>query len=84
LDAQGDTLDKLLKRRSGVRTMPKKDLPHAHPAGRSAAPKPNVDPKAVEESHAETVSRPGGFRNDPDDPTSPNEAIERSRRKLRR
>jgi hypothetical protein len=55
--------------------MPKKsDLP----------PKRKVDPKAVEESHAETVSRPGGFRNDPDDPTSPNEAIERSRRKLRR
>ena len=42
-----------------------------------------VDPKAAEESRAETVSRPGGFRNDPDDPTNPNEAIERSRRKLR-
>ena len=65
--------------------MPKNsDLPHEHSANDSATPKRKVDPKAVEESHAETVSRPGGFRNDPDDPTSPNEAIERSRRKLRR
>jgi len=54
------------------------------PAGASVKPKEKTDPKAVEESHAPTVSRPGGFRNDPDDPTSPNEAIERSRRKLRR
>jgi hypothetical protein len=65
--------------------MPKNsDLPHEHPSNGSVKPKHKVDPKAVEESHAETVSRPGGFRNDPDDPTSPNEAIERSRRKLRR
>jgi hypothetical protein len=59
-------------------------LPHEHAANGSVRPKPTVDPKAVEESHAETVSRPGGFRNDPDDPTNPNEAIERSRRTLRR
>jgi len=39
--------------------------------------------KAIEESNEPTVSRPGGFENDPDDPTNPNEAIERSRRKLR-
>lgn len=65
--------------------MPKKPVvPHDRPARDSATPKPKVDPKAVEESQAETVSRPGGFRNDPDDPTSPNEAVERSRRKLRR
>ena len=47
----------------------------AKPAGR--------DPKAVNEQAHETVSRPGGFRNDPDDPTNPNEAIERSRQTLR-
>lgn len=39
--------------------------------------------KAIEESQKPTVSRPGGFKNDPDDPTNPNEAIERTRRKLR-
>lgn len=39
--------------------------------------------KAIEESRKPTVSRPGGFKNDPDDPTNPNEAIERHRRKLR-
>ena len=54
------------------------------PAGASVKPTAKTDPKAVEESHAATVSRPGGFHNDPDDPTSPNEAIEKSRRKLRR
>jgi hypothetical protein len=41
------------------------------------------DSKAAEEQACETVSRPGGFKNDPDDPTSPNEAIERSRQTLR-
>jgi hypothetical protein len=39
--------------------------------------------KAVEESKQPTVSHPGGFKNDPDDATNPNEAIERHRRKLR-
>jgi hypothetical protein len=41
------------------------------------------DNKAVKEQAHETVSRPGGFQNDPDDPTNPNEAIERSRQTLR-
>ena len=41
------------------------------------------DKKAVEESKQPTVSHPGGFKNDPDDPTNPNEAIERHRRKLK-
>jgi hypothetical protein len=40
--------------------------------------------KAVEESKQPTISHPGGFKNDPDDPTDPNEAIERHRRQLRR
>jgi hypothetical protein len=39
--------------------------------------------KAIDESRKPTVSKPGGFANDPDDPTNPNEAIERTRRKLR-
>jgi hypothetical protein len=39
--------------------------------------------RAVEESRQETVSKPGGFKNDPDEPTNPNEEIERTRRKLR-
>jgi len=39
--------------------------------------------KAAEEKHESSVSKPGGFRNDPDDPTNPNEAIELTRRKLR-
>ncbi len=39
--------------------------------------------QAAEESKKPTVSKPGGFQNDPDDPTNPNEEIERHRRKLR-
>jgi hypothetical protein len=50
---------------------------------RGSATPPGPDPKALRESQEETVSKPGGFKNDPDDPTNPNEAIERSRRGLR-
>jgi hypothetical protein len=39
--------------------------------------------KAIEESKEQTVSKPGGFANDPDDPTNPNEARERYHRRLR-
>jgi hypothetical protein len=39
--------------------------------------------KGIEESKQDTVSKPGGFENDPDDPTNPNEAIERHRQKIR-
>ena len=39
--------------------------------------------KAVEEKQMPTASKPGGFQNDPDDATNPNEAIERTRKKLR-
>jgi hypothetical protein len=38
---------------------------------------------AEEERNADTISRPGGFRNDPDAPTNPNEARERYLRKIR-
>ena len=46
-------------------------------------PKQADEAKALRESHEETVSEPGGFANDPDDPANPNEVIERHRRKLR-
>jgi hypothetical protein len=39
--------------------------------------------KAEKERTQPTFSRPGGFKNDPDDPTNPNEARERFRRKLK-
>jgi hypothetical protein len=53
------------------------------PPTKGSATPPGPDPKATRERDCETVSRPDGFKNDPDDPTSPNEAIERSRRTLR-
>jgi hypothetical protein len=36
------------------------------------------------ERNAPTVSRPGGFKNDPDDPTNPNEVRERHLNKIKR
>jgi hypothetical protein len=59
--------------------------PNHPPRKGSATPLP-PDPKAIHEQGFETVSdsKPGGFKNDPNDPTSPNEAIERSRQSLRR
>lgn len=60
---------------------PDREIPQ--PASKGSATPPGPDPKAVRERSAETVSQPGGFKNDPDDPTNPNEAIERSRRALR-
>jgi hypothetical protein len=39
--------------------------------------------QAEEERKADTVSRPEGFCNDPDDPTNPNEVRERYLRRLR-
>jgi hypothetical protein len=40
--------------------------------------------QAEEESSCETVSRPGGFKNHPDDPTNPNEVRERHLNKIKR
>jgi len=40
--------------------------------------------QAEKESSADTVSKPGGYENDPDDPTNPNEVRERTLRKQRR
>jgi hypothetical protein len=39
--------------------------------------------QAEEESNADTVSQPGGFKNDPDDPTNPNEVRERHLKKIK-
>jgi hypothetical protein len=39
--------------------------------------------QAEEESKADTVSKPGGFKNDPDDPTNPNEVRERHLKKIK-
>jgi hypothetical protein len=53
-------------------------------SSKDAQRKDQVKPDAAARERASTtVSRPGGFRNDPDDPTNPNEAIERSRQALR-
>lgn len=41
------------------------------------------DPKAAEKAEKPSVSESGGFKNDPDDSTNPNEAIERHRRTVR-
>jgi hypothetical protein len=40
--------------------------------------------QAARERKAKSVSKPGGFKNDPDDPTNPNEVRERHLKKLRR
>ena len=57
--------------------------PNRPTRGSAAAPPP--DPKVAHEQQCDTVSseHPGAFKNDPDDPTNPNEVIERSRRQLR-
>ena len=39
--------------------------------------------QAEEESKADPVSKPGGFKNDPDDPTNPNEVRERHLKKIK-
>lgn len=40
--------------------------------------------QAEDESKADTTSKPGSFKNDPDDPTNPNEVRERSLKKIKR
>jgi hypothetical protein len=44
----------------------------------------DAEPRPHETGTGEpAVSKPGGFKNDPDDAKNPNEAIERHRRKVR-
>jgi hypothetical protein len=55
-------------------------------SGSSPPPSPTTgaEPRAGDNSTDErAVSKPGGFKNDPDDAKNPNEAIERHRRKVR-
>ena len=40
--------------------------------------------QAEEESKAKPISKPGGFKNDPKDPTNPNEVRERTLQKIKR
>ena len=53
--------------------------PPNRPPPRGSAEPPGPDPKADQERACDTVSdlNPDGFKNDPNDPTSPNEAIEK-------
>ena len=53
----------------------------------SGGPRPGKskdERQAKEESKEKPISKPGGFKNDPQDPTNPNEVRERSRKKLKR
>jgi len=58
--------------------MREKQGPSHHDAAKDAD-----EAQAAKEKQERVVSKPGGFKNDPADPTNPNEAIERSRRQLR-
>jgi hypothetical protein len=40
--------------------------------------------QAEEESKAQPATKPGGFKNDPNDPTNPNEVRERHLKKIKR
>jgi hypothetical protein len=40
--------------------------------------------QAEDESKAKPISKPGGFKNDPKDPTNPNEVRERTLKKIKR
>jgi hypothetical protein len=40
--------------------------------------------QAEQESKAQPASKPGGFKNDPNDPTNPNEVRERTLKKIKR
>jgi hypothetical protein len=52
------------------------------PSHTDAHPDPE-EHQALDEYQKPTVSKPGAFRNDPDDPTNPNEAVERARRRVK-
>jgi hypothetical protein len=54
--------------------------------GESSVPskgKPKDERRADEEAAQDTVSKPGGFHNDPDDPRNPNEVRERHLKKIK-
>jgi hypothetical protein len=47
------------------------------------AGKSSDERQAEQEGKAESASKPGGFSNDPDDPTNPNEVRERHLKKIK-
>ena len=63
----------------------------AEPAGPGSGGGKSVDTgkskdqrQAEEESKAKPATKPGGFQNDPNDPTNPNEVRERHLKKIKR
>ena len=56
----------------------------ANPGTSANRGKSKDERQAEEESQAKPASKPGGFRNDPDDPTNPNEVRERHLKKIMR
>jgi hypothetical protein len=56
---------------------------HTGASGSVDRRKPKNERQAEEESKADTASKPGGYGNDPDEPTNPNEVRERHLKKLR-
>jgi hypothetical protein len=72
-------LNALLSTAASEATAPSKSNRPAVDKGKS-----KDERQAEEESGADTVSKPGGFKNDPDDPTNPNEVRERHSEKIRR
>jgi hypothetical protein len=66
-----------------------KDIAVKPPRAKGAADDPSParakdERQAAEERRANSVTKPGGFKNDPDDASNPNEVRERHLRKLRR
>jgi hypothetical protein len=55
----------------------------AEPAGPGSG-KSKDERQAEEESKAKPASEPGGFKNEPNDPTNPNEVRERHLKKIKR
>jgi hypothetical protein len=55
----------------------------ANPGTSANRGKSKDERQGEEESQADTVSKPGGFQNDPDDPTNPNEVRGRHLNKIR-
>jgi hypothetical protein len=51
-------------------------------SGSERRDKSAADAKAARERQEEPITKPGSFQNDPNDPTNPNEAIERHRRRV--
>jgi hypothetical protein len=56
---------------------------NAPPSATKSTAKAADEAKAARETAEGGISKPGGFKNDPPEPTNPNEVIERHRRTLR-